>query len=68
LVPIQCLQQIAHKHGESSTIITVKTKLAPMGTGPSMTTERLSDFVSGLPHARRVAMIARNGVGLPAGE
>ncbi|MBB4326856.1 hypothetical protein GGE32_000669, partial [Rhizobium leguminosarum] len=32
LVPIQRLQQIAHNHGESSTIITVKTKLAPMGT------------------------------------
>ncbi|WP_210179336.1 hypothetical protein, partial [Rhizobium sp. WYCCWR10014] len=32
----QCLQQIAHRHGESSTIITVKTKLAPMGLDPSI--------------------------------
>ncbi|WP_205928006.1 hypothetical protein, partial [Rhizobium leguminosarum] len=30
----QRLQQIAHNHGESSTIITVKTKLAPMGEYP----------------------------------
>ncbi|WP_246734990.1 aldehyde dehydrogenase family protein, partial [Rhizobium leguminosarum] len=34
--PIQRLQQIAHNHGESSTIITVKTKLAPMGRHPKV--------------------------------
>ncbi|MDH6649011.1 UNVERIFIED_ORG: hypothetical protein M2312_003671, partial [Rhizobium esperanzae] len=34
LVPIQCLQRIAHHQGESFAIITVKAKLAPMGLDP----------------------------------
>ncbi|MBB2681720.1 UNVERIFIED_ORG: hypothetical protein M2312_005271, partial [Rhizobium esperanzae] len=36
LVPIQCLQRIAHHQGESFAIITVKAKLAPMGLRPTM--------------------------------
>ncbi|WP_210199560.1 hypothetical protein, partial [Rhizobium sp. N122] len=34
ITPIQCLQRIAHDQDESLSIITVKTKLAPMGLDP----------------------------------
>ncbi|MBB2784792.1 UNVERIFIED_ORG: hypothetical protein GGE55_006256, partial [Rhizobium esperanzae] len=45
LAPIQCLQRIAHDQDESLAIITVKTKLAPMGSSPR-TTEGGVSFVA----------------------
>ncbi|WP_210179333.1 hypothetical protein, partial [Rhizobium sp. WYCCWR10014] len=45
---------IAHKHGESSTIITVKTKLAPMGLDPRKTERGVASGARTAMHAEMI--------------